>query len=193
MPISMTALTWMVKSIPNRNTIEDFTEEIDEAGFVRRYNCSNLLMTKLYLSLALINLLLGVVHHSSSLVTMAIRMSHWDVTSDYLSQVRVCPVWITILDLLLPPDMLAMRTAGPKWNHAKLYGSFAALWFFLMEKDEDEKWNLSLSLNGQVYAVIFVNDPAIMNQKYVHWTMTGSIKILTMTPLPSLDTATCLH
>ena len=36
MPISMTALTWMVKHIPNRNSIEDFTEEIDEAGFVRQ-------------------------------------------------------------------------------------------------------------------------------------------------------------
>ena len=31
MPISMTALTWMVKNIPNRNIIEDFT---DGAGFV---------------------------------------------------------------------------------------------------------------------------------------------------------------
>ena len=35
--------------------------------------------------------------------------------------------------------MFAMRTAGPKWNHAMLYGSFAALWFFHMEKDEGEK------------------------------------------------------
>ena len=26
MPISMTSLTWMVKNIPNRNTIEDFTK-----------------------------------------------------------------------------------------------------------------------------------------------------------------------
>ena len=29
----MTALTWMVKNIPNRTTIGDFTEEINEAGF----------------------------------------------------------------------------------------------------------------------------------------------------------------
>ena len=78
-------LTWMVRNISNQNIIEDFTEEIDEARFVRQYNCSNLLVKKLYLSLALINLLLGVVHHSSSLVTMAIPMPHWDVTSDYLS------------------------------------------------------------------------------------------------------------
>ena len=28
MPISKTALTWMVKNIHSRNTIEDFTEEI---------------------------------------------------------------------------------------------------------------------------------------------------------------------
>ena len=115
-------LTWMVRNISNQNTIEDLTEEIDEAGFVRQYNSSNLLMKMLYLSLALIDLLLGVVHHSSSLVTMAMPMPHWDVTSDYLSQVRDSPVWITIRDLLLPPDMLAVRTAGPKWNHAKLHG-----------------------------------------------------------------------
>ena len=34
MPISMTALTSMVKNIPNRNTIEDFT---DEAGCIRQH------------------------------------------------------------------------------------------------------------------------------------------------------------
>ena len=39
----------------------------------------------------------------------------------------------------LPPDMLAMRTAGPKWNHAKLYGFFAGLWFFFMVNGEDQK------------------------------------------------------
>ena len=33
MPISITALTWMVKNIPNRNTTVDLTEGIDEAGF----------------------------------------------------------------------------------------------------------------------------------------------------------------
>ena len=35
MPISMTALTWMVRNIHNRDTIEDFTEEIAEAEFFR--------------------------------------------------------------------------------------------------------------------------------------------------------------
>ena len=38
MPILMTTLTWMVRTIPNRNTIEDFTKEIDEAGFVGQKN-----------------------------------------------------------------------------------------------------------------------------------------------------------
>ena len=37
MPIPTTARTWIVKNTPNRNTIEKFTEEIDEAGFVRQY------------------------------------------------------------------------------------------------------------------------------------------------------------
>ena len=31
MPIAMTTLKWMVRNISNQNTIEDFTEEIDEA------------------------------------------------------------------------------------------------------------------------------------------------------------------
>ena len=34
MPISMIARTWMMRSIPNRNTIEDFTKEIDEAELI---------------------------------------------------------------------------------------------------------------------------------------------------------------
>ena len=85
-----------------------------------------------YLCLHLMNLLLGVG-------PMAVPMPHWDVMSDYLSQVRDSPVWITIRYFLLPPDMLAMRTAGPNWNHSKLCGSFAALWFFLMEKGESGK------------------------------------------------------
>ena len=54
-PISMTALTWMVKNISNRNTIEDFTEEIDEAGFVRQYNFFHLLM-RMCLRVALLDL-----------------------------------------------------------------------------------------------------------------------------------------
>ena len=56
MPISMTALTWMVKNIPNRNTIEDFTDKIDEAGFVGQYNFCYLPRRMLCLCLALMNL-----------------------------------------------------------------------------------------------------------------------------------------
>ena len=53
----MTALAWMVKNIPNRTTIEDFTEEIDEAGCVRQYNFFHLMMRMLCLCLALMKLL----------------------------------------------------------------------------------------------------------------------------------------
>ena len=35
--------------------------------------------------------------------------------------------------------MLALRTARPKWNHKKLYGPIATLWFFIMEKSVDQK------------------------------------------------------
>ena len=70
-PISMTALTWMVKNIPNRNYIEDFTEEIDEAGFVGQYTVFHLLMRMLCLCLALMDLLLSVAPPSSSFVAVA--------------------------------------------------------------------------------------------------------------------------
>ena len=49
------------------------------------------------------------------------------------------PLCITIGNFLLPTDMLAMRTDGPKWNHPKLYGFFAASCFFLMEKGKSMK------------------------------------------------------
>ena len=42
------------ENIPNRTTIEDFTEEIDEAGFVRQYNFFHMLMGMLCLCFALI-------------------------------------------------------------------------------------------------------------------------------------------
>ena len=58
---------------------------------------------------------------------------------NYISEVRESPVWATIRDYLTPLDVLDMRTAGQKWNCAKLYGSFAALWFFLMKKDGREE------------------------------------------------------
>ena len=41
-------------------TIEDFTEEIDDAGFIRQCNSSHMLMRMFCLCLALMNLLLRV-------------------------------------------------------------------------------------------------------------------------------------
>ena len=58
-----------------------------------------------------------------------------------------------------------------------------------MEKAKVKNVNLSLLLSGPVYAVIFVNDSAVMKQKDGHWTMTGSVKIIIMKLLHSLDTA----
>ena len=48
-------------------------------------------------------------------------------------------MWASIRDYLTPLDVLDMRTAGLKWNCAKLYGEFAALWFFLMTKEGSEE------------------------------------------------------
>ena len=67
-------------NISNRNTIEDFTEEIDEARFVRQYNFFHLLMC-----LPVMNLLLIVPPPSSSFVTMAVSIPHWVLKSDRLS------------------------------------------------------------------------------------------------------------
>ena len=192
MPISTTALTWMVRNIPNRNTIEDFTEEIDEAEFVRQYNSSHMLMKMLYLCLALMNLLLRVVRHSSSLVTMAVPLPHWGVTSDFLSQVRESPVWISIryflfrLTCWLCARLDRNGTTRSRMDPLQLCGS--SLW----RKMKVKKGNLSLFPIGPVYAVLFVNDSAIMNQTDGHWTMTGSVKIIIMKILHSLDTATIL-
>ena len=47
-------------------------------------------------------------------------------------------MWATIRDYLTPLDVLNMRTAGQKWNCTELYGSFEALWFFLVKKDGRE-------------------------------------------------------
>ena len=79
--VPMTALTWTVKNILNRNTIEDFTE----AGCVRQHNFIHLLMKMLCLCLALMNLLLSVATPSSSFVTMAVSIPHCVVTSDRMS------------------------------------------------------------------------------------------------------------
>ena len=81
-PIPMTTLAWMVRNTPNRNTNEEFTEAIDEAGFVRQCNFFYLLIKMLCLCLALMNLLLCVALPSSSFVTMAVSIPHCVVKSD---------------------------------------------------------------------------------------------------------------
>ena len=58
---------------------------------------------------------------------------------DYISEVSESSSWTSIRDYLTPPDVLVMRTVGLKWNCAKLYWEFAALWFFLMTKDGSEE------------------------------------------------------
>ena len=76
----------MVRNISNQNTIEDFTEEMDEAEFVRLYNVFHLLTRMLCLCLALMNILPGFAPSSTSFVTMAVSIPHWVVQSDRLSQ-----------------------------------------------------------------------------------------------------------
>ena len=61
----------MVRNIPNRTTIKEFTEEIDDAGFVGQYNFFHLLMSMLRLCLSLKNFLHSVALPPSSFVTMA--------------------------------------------------------------------------------------------------------------------------
>ena len=189
MPISMTARTWMVRNIPNRNTIEDFTEEIDEARFVRQYSSLHLLMRMLCLCLALMNLLLCVAPPSSSLVTRAVAIPQWDVKSDYLNQVRRQPR--VDLDSRFPVFRLTSwpcarmdqnGTTRSCMGPLQLCGSSS--W----RKMKVKKENLSLFPNGLIYAVISVNVTAIMNRTSGHWTMIGSVKITIVKPWHSLVT-----
>ena len=53
---------------------------------------------------------------------------------DYVSVVRESSLWILVRDCCCPPDVLNLRTAGRRWNNAKLHGEIAALWFFLTTK-----------------------------------------------------------
>ena len=78
---------WSVMPIPMAalNTIEEFTEEIDEARFVKQYNLFHFLIRMLCLCLAPMNLLLSVAAPSSRCVTMAVSIPHWVVKSDRLS------------------------------------------------------------------------------------------------------------
>ena len=57
---------------------------------------------------------------------------------DYISEVSESSMWVSIRDYFTPSDVLFLRTAGSKWNNAKLYGEVAALWFFLMTKNGSE-------------------------------------------------------
>ena len=57
--------------------------------------------------------------------------------TDSISTVRENSVWILLRNSLCPPDVLCLRAAGGRWKDAKLYGDFAALWFFLMTNKED--------------------------------------------------------
>ena len=85
-----------------------------------KHNLSD--MKKLYLCLALMSLVLYVVLHSSSLVTMAVPMPVGrDVGSPQSSEGQ--PSVDLSSRFPFPPDIWAVRKAGPKWNHAKLHGS----------------------------------------------------------------------
>ena len=70
---------------------------------------------------------------------------------------------------------------------SQLYGSPS------LGKAKVRKTHLSLLLNDPVFAVIFVNDSAVMNQKDGQWTMTGSVKNILVLPLHTLDTTNILH
>ena len=73
-----------VKNIPNRDTIENFTDKIEKARLVRQYNFLHLLMRMLCLCLALMNLLLSIAP-PSSFVTIAVSIPRWVMRSDRLS------------------------------------------------------------------------------------------------------------
>ena len=103
------------------------------------------------------NPLLRVAFPSSSLVTMAAPIPHWDVTSDYLSEVRDSPVRISIRDFFCLTFCLCARldrngTMRSCVCPLQLCGSSS--W----RKMKVKKENLSLFPNGPVYAVIFVNE-----------------------------------
>ena len=53
----------------------------------------------------------------------------------YRKQVIESPLWVLVREFLSADDVFEMRTTGLKWNIARLYGSFAELWFFLMKKE----------------------------------------------------------
>ena len=57
---------------------------------------------------------------------------------DYLNRVNDSPLGVLVRDYLTPADTLEMRTTALKCNIARLHGSFAKLWFYLMKNDKSE-------------------------------------------------------
>ena len=74
---------------------------------------------------------------------------------DSISIIRECSLWILIRDSLCPPDVIRLHTAVRGWNNVQFYGEFAALWFFLMTKNE-AKPTLTRFPNGPACDLIIV-------------------------------------
>ena len=51
---------------------------------------------------------------------------------NYISEVRESS--LSLRDRVTPASVVVLNTAWSKWNNAKLFGAFAALWFFLVTK-----------------------------------------------------------
>ena len=49
------------------------------------------------------------------------------------------PLRVLVRDFLSSVDVFEMRTTGHNWNVARLYGSFAELWFVLTKEIENDK------------------------------------------------------
>ena len=54
---------------------------------------------------------------------------------DRLRQVIESSLWALVRDFLTSDDVLYTRTTGIKWNIARLYGPFAKLFFFTLQRD----------------------------------------------------------
>ena len=78
---------------------------------------------------------------------------------DSISIMRECSLRLLIRDSLCPPDVTRLRTPERRWNNAELKVEFAALWFFLMTKNE--AMPTSHSQSGQACASITVVTSAL--------------------------------
>ena len=84
--MTMSALTWMVKNIPNRTTIEDISQRTSMKQNLSDSTISFICMMRmLCLFLALMIFLQSLALPSSSLVTMAVLTPHWVLNSDRFS------------------------------------------------------------------------------------------------------------